>query len=607
MNEYYGYTGRTLTVNLTAGTSVTGTLSWELASNFLGGKGFGAQILSERLKPGIEPLSLENIMVFATGPLTGTPAPGSSRTIMSTKSPLTGLWLDSNCGGFFGPELKQAGYDILIIEGRAPEPVYLLIENDRVEVRSAVDLWGQDTFETTEKLKERHGSRFMTACIGPAGEKLAPIAAIMSEYRSFGRGGGGAVMGSKNLKAIAVRGSLDIKLHDPDKFMMVLKEIYDLLYTTSAIGGGRTKYGTNVVLSSVNEAGIHPVRNFSNAVFDGLDRINEKELAEKYFVKNRACFACPIACSKASKVADGKYEGRFTEGPEYENVWSFGAQCGNSEMGAIIHAEYLCDKYGIDAISAGNITGFAMECFEKGLITENELGFPLNFGDDEAMLQFVELLGRGEGMGELFSNGVARAAEEIGKGSDFFAIQVKGMELPAYDPRGVQGMGLAYATSDRGGCHLRAFSVGAEVLSPTGKLDPLGTGGKAEFIKNNQDLFSIIDCTGLCLFAASGMTLKFIVQLLEAATGIYDFASIEEVMKIGERVYNQTRIFNVREGADRKLDTLPGRLLTEAMPDGPAQGHVVQLEPMLNEYYQLRGWDQDGIPDSATLERLNIK
>jgi len=606
MNDYYGYTGKTLTVNLTTGTWMTGILPQELAVNFLGGKGFGAQILFDRLNSGVDPLSQENIMVFATGPLTGTPAPGSSRTVMSTKSPLTGLWLDSNCGGFFGPELKQAGFDILIIEGRAPEPVYILIENDRVEIRPAGDLWGQDTFKITEKLKARHGSRHMTACIGPAGEKMAPIAGIVSEYRTFARGGGGAVMGSKNLKAIAVKGNKDIKLNDPDIFMRVLKEVYDRLRTVSAIGGGRTRYGTNVILSSVNEAGIHPVRNFQKAVFDGRGRINEKELAEKYYVKNRACFSCPISCSKASKVAAGKYEGSFNEGPEYENVWAFGAQCGNSEMGAIIQAEYLCDKYGIDSISAGNITGFAMECFEKGLITEKEIGFSLKFGDDEAMLKFVELLGRREGIGELFSNGVASAAEEIGKGSGYFAIHVKGMELPAYDPRGVQGMGLAYATSDRGGCHLRAFSVGAEVLSPAGKMDPLGTDKKAEFIKNNQDLFAVIDSSGLCLFAASSMSLEFIVKLMEAATGIKDFGSTEEVMKIGERVYNQTRMFNVREGADRRLDTLPGRLLSEAMPDGPAQGHVVQLEPMLNEYYQLRGWDQKGIPDSATLERLKI-
>lgn len=604
MSEYYGYTGKILTVDLSAGTYTVETLPLDLAIDFLGGKGFGAKILFDRLRPDVSPLSGENILVFAAGPLTGTLAPGSSRTVLSTKSPLTGLWLDSNCGGFFGPELKQAGYDILIIKGRAPEPVYIVIENEGLAILPAGDLWGRDTFETTDKLKEKHGSRHMTACIGPAGEKMAPIAAIMSEYRSFGRGGSGAVMGSKNLKAIAVKGSRDIRIKDPGQFLKVLEESYGQLRQTNAIGGGRTKYGTNVLLSAVNEAGIHPVRNFRNAVFEGRDRINEKELAARYFVKSRACFACPISCSKASKVMEGKYEGSYNEGPEYENVWAFGAQCGNREMGAVIRAEYMCDKNGIDAISAGNITGFAMECFENGLISEREIGFPLPFGDDEAMLKFVELLGQGQGIGQLFSRGTAKAAEEIGGGSGYLAMHVKGMELPAYDPRGVQGMGLAYATSDRGGCHLRAFSVGAEIL--TGSMDPLVTDKKAEFIKNNQDLFSVIDSTGLCLFAASALTLKYMVQLLEAATGIEDFGSPDGVMKIGERIYNQTRMFNVREGADRRRDTLPARLLSEPLPDGPAAGHVVKLTPMLDEYYRLRGWDQQGIPDTQTLIRLGI-
>ncbi len=607
MNEFYGYTGKILTVNLTAGYCVTENLPTELALDFLGGKGFGAKILYDRLKRGIDPLSPDNIMVFANAPLTGTLAPSSSRVVMSTKSPLTGLWLDSNCGGFFGPQLKQAGYDILIIEGRAQEPVYILIENDRVEIVPAADLWGKDTFETTEKLKEKHSSRFMTACIGPAGEKLAPIAGIISEYRAFGRGGGGAVMGSKNLKAIAVKGSRDIKLYDPDKFLKILNEAYDELRISPDTGGGRTKYGTNVILSFMNEAGVHPVRNFRNAVFEGIDRINEKELAEKYYVKNRACFSCPISCSKASRVKEGKYEGRFTEGPEYENTWAFGAQCGNSEMGAVIHAEYLCDKYGIDAISAGNITGFAMECFEKGLITETEIGFPLNFGDDEAMLKFLELIGQRQGIGNLFSSGVARAAREIGGDSGHFAMHVKGMELPAYDPRGAKGIGLAYATSDRGGCHLRAWPVAAEILSPGGDMDPLGTDKKPEYVKTEQDLFAVVDSSGLCLFAATGISLKYLVRLLEAATGIKDFGSMIRVMKIGERIYNQTRLFNVREGADRGLDTLPGRLLSEALPDGPARGHVVQLETMLNEYYDIRGWDQKGIPAADTIARLKLK
>ncbi|HWR45690.1 aldehyde ferredoxin oxidoreductase family protein [Sporomusa sp.] len=602
-----GYTGKLLRVDLTQKTHTVETIPEELIKKYIGGKGISARLLYDELPAACDPLGSDNLLVFANGPLTGTLAPASSRVTVSTKSPLTGGWLDSNCGGFWGPELKYAGYDVLMIKGRAAEPCVLVIEDSSIKFDSASEFQGFDCACTEEALKEKYGIDYRIACIGPAGEKNSPLAAIIAEGRAFGRGGPGAVMGSKNLKAIAVRGHGSIAIAQYEPFLSANKEALNEISINPDTGGSRPKYGTNSILSAMDMLGIHPVKNFQGVPWDGAPQLNEDVLADEYYNKHKACFACPIRCSKVSRVDAGKYRGSVVEGPEYENAWGFGAQCGNPDPGAVIEAERLCDLYGLDSVSTGNAVGFAMECYERGLITEQQVGFALKFGDDEAMIKLIHLMGKGEGFGKVIGQGVKRAAEIIGGNSADFAMHVKGMELPAYDPRAVFGMGLAYATSDRGGCHLRAWPVGAEVLQTKGRLDPFSTEYKADLVKSQQEWFAIIDSIGMCLFATFALTPRQVTALLNTLTGIQQFESADYLVTAGERIYNLTRLFNIREGFGKKDDTLPSRLLNEPMPSGPAKGNTVDLEPMLKEYYYIRGWDEEGIPKEETLASLGLK
>jgi len=604
--KYFGYAGKILTVDLSSSDYVVQDTPFDLMVDFMGGKGFGAKILYENLRAGCDPLSEENILIFATGPLTGTLIPASGRATVCTKSPLTGIWLDSLSGGFFGPELKMAGYDAIILKGKAKKPVILVINDEKVTIEDAKDLWGKDTFEAQELIRKKYGESYQISLIGPAGERKARFACIVSGDRGFGRGGSGAVMGSKNLKAVTVRGTKSILISDFDYFMRMIKEAYNELTVSPDTGGGRPKYGTNVIYSFINEAGVHPVKNFQSGVFEGLKECNEDVLDKKYYKRHLACFSCPINCSKASRVDEGKYKGKFTEGPEYENMWSLGAQCGNSNIGAIIYGEYLCDKYGIDAITAGNVIGFTMECFEKGILSEKQIGFKANFGNDDAIIKFIEMIAKGEGIGELMSQGVRQMAKELGKGTEKFAMHVKGLEIPAYDPRGAFGMGLAYATSDRGACHLRSWTVGAEILSREERMDPFATEFKAEFVKNQQDLFAVMDSAVVCLFLTFALTPRHITQFLQSLTGIKEWRTTEDILKIGERIYNLTRLFSMREGISRKDDTLPERLLKEPVNEGPTKGVVVDLDTMLKEYYLVRHWDEEGRPTKEKLAELGL-
>ena len=604
MNTWHGYTGKILDVDLTSAVVSEAELDRSLAEDYMGGKGFGAKILYDQLPPGCEPLSADNILVFATGPLTGTFAPSSGRFEVCTKSPATGLWLDSNCGGYFGPELKFAGYDMVIIRGKAAKPMLLVIDDNKYELKPADDLWGTDTITTHRQIKDSFGKDFKVACIGPAGEKGVLFAGIISEYRALGRGGAGAVMGSKNLKAIAVRGSGGIAIFDPDIFMKTCRESFNELANSPDTGGGRQKYGTNVILSLMDEVGLHPVRNFQKGKFEGASSVNE-EAIEAHYVRNKACFGCPIYCSKIAEVKEGKYKGSFTEGPEYENVWAFGANCENVDVAAIIQAEYLCDYYGLDAITTGNVIGFLMECVEKGLLQESDIDFPMAFGNDESIINAIHLIGKGEGPGKLWGQGVKKLAEQI-EGAQDLAMHVKGLELPAYDPRGSAGMALAYATSDRGGCHLRSWPIGDELLATEGRMDLVSLEFKAELVKTQQDLFCMVNCSGMCLFATFAVNLKQITPFLHAATGLEVYSSSEEVMKTGERVNNLVRLFNIREGLTRDMDTLPKRFFSEPLKEGPSRGRVVELDQLMEEYYMVRGWDEDGVPGEGKLQELGL-
>ena len=603
--EFDAYAGKILEVDLTQDRVEQTSLDTSLARNYIGGKGFAAKYLYDHLPQGCDPLGPENLLIFATGPLTGTLAPGSGRCIVSTKGPASGFWLDANCGGSFGPEMKMAGLDALIIRGRAPYPAMLVVDNEEVHLREASDLWRKDTFSTHRWIKEHLGEEFRVACIGEAGEKRVRFANIISEARAFGRGGAGAVMGSKNLKAIAIRGHHPITIAKPEYFMKVCREAFNEMAIHPDSGGGRQKYGTNTILSCMNEAGVHPVRNFQKGVFQGRTIINEEGIRE-FYVRNKACYGCPIYCSKISEVSEGKYKGAFVEGPEYENVWSFGAQCENTDIPSIIQAEYLCDLYGMDAISTGNVIGFLMECMEKEALDESDIGFPLRFGNDEGIIRAVHLIGRREGPGLLWGEGVKRIAKKVGRGSESFAMHVKGLEMPAYDPRGSTGIALAYATSDRGACHLRSWPIGAELLSEEERMDPFSIEFKAEFVKNQQDLFTVINSSVTCLFTIFSLSLRHLVQLLHSATGIESFSSSEEVLRIGERTNNLIRLFSLREGLTKEEDTLPKRFLTEFLKEGPVRDRVVDLEAMLREYYFVRGWDEEGIPKPETLIKLKL-
>jgi aldehyde:ferredoxin oxidoreductase len=354
----------------------------------------------------------------------------------------------------------------------------------------------------------------------------------------------------------------------------------------------------------MDETGIHPVRNFQKGKFEGASQVNE-ETIETYYERDKACFGCPIYCSKIAEVKQGKYKGSFTEGPEYENVWAFGANCENVDIGAIIQAEYLCDYYGLDGITTGNVIGFLMECLERGVLTQADIGFPLGFGNDDGIIKAIHLIGRRKDAGKLWGEGVKRMGEQI-RGAQQYAMHVKGLELPAYDPRGSTGMALAYATSDRGGCHLRSWPIGDELLATENRMDLSSTEFKAELVKTQQDLFCMINCSGMCLFATFAVNLKQITPFLYSATGIDVFGSSDEVMKIGERVNNLVRLFNIREGLTRELDTLPQRFFKEPLQEGPCRDRVVELDQLLLEYYLVRGWDEKGIPENDKLKELGI-
>jgi aldehyde:ferredoxin oxidoreductase len=616
----YGFVGTILRVNLTTKDIKKEPLNKEIAQKFLGEKGLAAYYLFTETKKGVNPLGPENKLIFMTGPLTGTRAPCGNRFCVSAKSPLTGAWNDSHCGGIWGPELKWAGYDGIIIEGKAADPVYIWIEDDKVAIRDAKWFWGANTFTTERLLKEKHAGDKMArvACIGPAGERQALLANVISEVRAAGRGGLGAVMGSKNLKAIAVRGhgKPEDLIVDPVKFEEAVKVAYGKLgkgaITGPAVKGALSIMGTSNIIRGINAAGGWPTRNFQTGIFEKASEIEGQALTKYLYCPPESpgmvpCWNCPILCAHLSVVKKGPWAGFVDEGPEYENVTLLGATCGVFDREAISAAEYFCDFYGLDGISVGGTIAFLMECYQKKLITKKETdGIDLKFGNADAMVQAVMRAGAGYGkLGPLVANGSRKAAAKIGKGSAKFAINVKGLEIPAYDPRAAQGMGLAYARSDRGACHLRPWTAGAEMLGLDG-IDPKETKGKAQLVKVSTDATNVaFDATGVCLFVAFGMGGDDVFNMVVPATG-FQYRDFSDFVKVGERINNLTRAFNVREGLTKKDDTLPYRLLKEPLPSGPCKGQVVKLDKMLPEYYKLCGWDKTGKPTKEKLQELGL-
>lgn len=602
----YGWTGKIIRVNLTEKSIKIEDLNMEDAKLYLGGRGLGSKILYDEVDPKIDPLSPENKLIFMTGPVTGTYATCAGRFNVVAKAPLTGTIGAANSGGHFGPELKFAGYDGIIFEGKADKPVYLHICDDLIELKSAEHLWGKDVFETTDLLLQENEKDARVACIGPAGEKQVLFAAIMNDKdRAAGRSGLGAVMGSKNLKAVVVKGTKGINVADKSKFINSTIDARNKIKDNPVTGpgGGLPTYGTEVLVNILNEVHGLPTRNWQDSHFEHGDLISGEYMTENYLVRNKACFACSIGCGRVIKIPDGKYKG-IVAGPEYEAGWSYGASCGVKDLNAINKANHVCNLLGLDPITMGATIACAMELYEKGYITKEDLGGKeLRFGDAESIIEWTELTGYREGFGDIMALGSYRMAEKYGHPE--LSMSVKKQEMPAYDGRVLQGIGLEYATSNRGGCHVRGYLTCPEILGIPVKLDPHTTEGKPAMLKTFQDLTAVVDSSDICLFSTFAIGLPEISEMLRNATGLE--YSDEEILKIGERIWNLEKLFNIEAGFSRKDDTLPYRLLHEPVNSGPAKGKVTELDKMLDEYYELRGWDKEGIPTDEKLEELSLE
>jgi len=602
-----GYTNRLLEFDLTANEVKVRTPEEDLYDKYLGGRGFGARVLYDLLPAGVDPLSSENIMLILAGPFTGTLVPGANRYVVITKSPGSKGFVDSYASGRISLELKFAGYDGLIVRGKAAKPSYLYIEDDKAEIRDAAFLWGKDTFETEDLIREALGdSEVGICCIGPAGERLVKFATINSDYyRQAGRGGVGAVMGSKNLKAVVVKGSRGVTCHDHMKLLSIVHDSIAKL-SDSPVGKARMEYGTPLTLNITNAAGMLPTSNFRKGQFEGAAKINA-EACKASTIKGRACFGCSVGCSKIMEAKEGKYKGNVVEGPEYETLGLLGSNLEIDELPVVIQANILCDRLGIDTISTGNVLGFVMECMERGYLKPEDVnGLQMEFGSAEPALQLIRDIAYRDGAGDWLAEGVRSAANKVGNNSIDFAMQVKGMEFAAYDPRIGYGTALAYAVNPRGACHRRAWPPAVEVL---GKENPCETEGKAGIVKRLYDENSILHSLLVCDMPAKFIPLKLadFAGFYEAVTGKY--MTVEELATIADRVETTIRLFNNREGFSRADDTLPPRAFKEGLLNGPAQGRFIPreaLDTIMTEFYALRGWDNQGIPSAETLTRLQV-
>ncbi len=604
MSKYKAYHGKILRINLSKREIRKQLLSDLLIEEYLGGRGWAAKILYDELKPKTDPLGEENKLVLIPGMFAATGVPVVSRFVAAGKSPSTGTFCISTGGGYFAPEVRRAGYDGIIIEGKASAPVYLWIQDNSVEIKCAKHLWGMLTDVTQESIrKETREDKVKIACIGPAGENLVSCAGIFTDRRAAGRGGLGAVMGSKNLKAITVQGTGDIEVADPAQLKQLIQAIYKIL--AGPMMNDFIEYGTPGTLNQLNELGILPTRNWQTGVFEGHEKISAEALM-KYITKKVGCQSCPVPCGHISEVREGPYTGASTEGPEYETLYSLGSNCGNSNLESIICADMLCDRYGLDSISTGCTIAFVMECFEKGIIGMGDTGgAEVKFGNHRIIAEMIPKIASREGLGDFLAQGVKRISEKIGKESAKFAMHVKGLELGGYDPRGVQGQGVSMATSCRGGCHGKGgYMVAFEAFM--GAVDRFATSGKGELIKMARLRSIQGDTLNLCAHGARAIRTDLRLKLISAVFGL-DLTE-KELTLICERIDNVERAFNVREGFTRKDDTLPWRLLNEPMPDGPAKGKVASIENNLNEFYEISGWDKaTGIPTRAKLESLGLR
>ena len=607
-----------LRVDLTKGTCKSEPLNMEWATQYLGQRGLATKYFTAEVDPKVDPLSPANKLIFATGPLTGTSASTGGRYSVITKGPLTGAIACSNSGGYFGAELKMAGWDMIIFEGKSSKPVYLHIENDKAELLDAKDLWGKTTWEVEPLLQKRHDPQTRVSSIGRAGEYGALFACVINDlHRAAGRSGVGAVMGSKNLKAVAVRGTKGVgNLRDAKAFFAAAAAAKKVLADNAVTGQGLPKFGTQVLMNVINEIGALPTRNHKDVQFEGAKDISAEAMhaprktdGKPNLVTNQACFGCTIACGRVSKMDESHYTvvnkpqyWGASGGLEYEAAWALGAANGVNDLEALTYANFVANEDGFDPISFGATVGAVMELYEMGVLKKEQLGIEAPFGSAKALTYFAEITGKGEGFGKEIGMGSKRLCAKYGHPE--LSMTVKGQEFPAYDSRGIQGMGLTYATSNRGACHLRSYTVASEVLGIPVKTDPLTTDGKPALVKAFQDATAVFDSSGLCLFTSFAWTLNDVSpQLAAACDGNW---SVENLNVVGERIWNLEREFNLAAGLTKKDDDLPPRLKTEKAKTGPAKGLVNGLDKMLPEYYQIRGWDKEGVPTQETRKRLGV-
>jgi aldehyde:ferredoxin oxidoreductase len=591
----HGWMGKILRINLTEKSVKEKPIDLEIWKKYLGGRGYGAWILYHEVDANVEALDPQNVLIFATGPLTGTTAATPGRFSVTTKSPLTGTIMDANSGGKWGVYFKKCGYDALIVTGKSETPVYITIFDDQVEIKDAAHLWGKDVHLTTDMLTESEGKGTSIMCIGPAGENQVLISAIMNDKdRALARGGVGAVMGLKNLKAVVVKGTKKIEIADSDRMKFVTYETNKLVRAHPITSKGLPEFGTSVLVNIMNEAGIFPTRNYQNSQFEGAEKISGESITDQILTKKAGCWGCIIQCARKTKTANA--EG---EGPEYESNWALGANCGIDDLEAITEANYLCNILGIDTISVGGTISCAMELTERGIVDAG-----IRFGEKDKLKEIIRKIAYREGIGDELASGSKKFSAKYH--AEQYSMQVKGLELPAYDPRGAQGQGLAYAISNRGGCHLRGgYVIGPEILGAPRMIDRFVSIGKAGQAVRHMDLGAAIDSMVVCRFSTYAVNEYVWARLLAAVTGIP--YQPEEVIQIGERIVNVEKLYNRREGFSRKDDTLPRRLLEEPVKDGPSRGRTVNLEPMLDEYYQFRGWDQNGVPGEKKLKELGLE
>lgn len=588
-----GYAGKMIYADLSAGTIAIKPTPPELKKEYIGGRGFGIRLLTDMVDPKTEPLGEKNVLVFAAGPLTGTGIPLGSRYEVSTISPLTGAAISANSGGVFGWKMKKAGFDAVIVTGKAKKPVYLLLDNGKAELRDASYLWGKTTGQTTDAIiDELNDKSARVSCIGPAGEKLVLFSCIINEKtRAAGRGGVGAVMGAKNLKAIVARGDLPIKAADEAQLAAVKARVKKKI-EENGIETALHNYGTAVLVNIINENYVLPTRNFQSAHFPQAESVSGETMAKTILKKPKGCYACIVQCGRVCE-----FDGESGEGPEYEPVWAFGPDCGIDDLKVVARANNICNEYGLDAISTPATIACLMEMAEEGYVSH-----PIRFGNTKGMLQLVEQIAKREGIGDELAEGSFRFATKYGHPE--LSMSSKKQELPAYDPRGIQGYGLATATSVRGGDHVYGYMISPEILGAPEKLDPYVTKGKPQWVKTFQDLTAAIDATGMCLFSSFALGADDYADLLSATTGTKVNAA--DLLKTGERIWNLQKIFNIRRGFGRKDDTLPDRLLKEPLKEGAPSGQVWRGDEMLDEYYTLRGWDWEGNPTAAKKKELGI-